>query len=82
MHIQTQERVRLAEARTAANVSQRALAKRAEKNRLTLRRAEAGRPIKISTAQDILGTLNEIRRERGLTPLGLDDVNWGAEEEK
>ena len=65
----------LADARAELRISQLALAKAADLSNAVIFRAEKGLPIQRISAHAILKALNAFRRDVGLPPLALHDLD-------
>ena len=61
--------------RDTLGVAQETVARRTSLNTGTYRRAEAGYPVKYSTAQEILQAINSLLREKGKTEVSLEDLS-------
>jgi transcriptional regulator with XRE-family HTH domain len=55
-------------------VSQESVAKRTSLTTRTYARAEDGKPVKYSSALEILDAINELLEERGISPVNLNDL--------
>ncbi|HZS75558.1 MAG TPA: helix-turn-helix transcriptional regulator [Ktedonobacteraceae bacterium] len=60
--------------RESLGLTEEGMAKRLTVSYSTYRNAEKGKPCRYSTAMEILGVINGIRAERGMTPVSLDDL--------
>lgn len=60
-------------------VSQESVAKRTSLTTRTYARAEDGRPVKYSSALEILDAINELLTERGISPVTLNDLTLTIE---
>ncbi len=60
-------------------LSQEAVAKRTSLTTRTYARAEDGKPVKYSSALDILDAINTLLGERGMNAVTLDDLTLSIE---
>ena len=60
-------------------VSQESIAKRTRLTTRTHARAEDGKPVKYSSALEILDAINELLAERGISPVTLNDLTLTIE---
>jgi DNA-binding XRE family transcriptional regulator len=73
-------KLQLKRVRAQLGLSQRALAEQAGISEQTVIEAERGRrQIRLISAYAILNALNEARRQRGLSELDIDSLDWNVE---
>lgn len=60
--------------REELGLTEEGMAKRLTVSYSTYRNAEKGRPCRYATAMEILGVVNGIRAERGMSPISLEDL--------
>jgi predicted transcriptional regulator len=73
------KKIALKDARASLLITQRELARRAGLHYRVIGKAEGGRTIWRTSAYAIVYALNELRAEKGLDPLGIDDLDWKIE---
>ena len=66
----------LSNVRAQLQLSQRELARLARVSPMVVSNAENGYSIRRLSAYAILNAINELRKDRGQTPLEIDDVEW------
>lgn len=72
--------VRLQDAKSQLGISSKMLAKRAGVSASTITNCEQGRGVLVPKATQIIDALNAFRREHGLSPLALQDIDWNVKE--
>ena len=60
--------------RKSLGLTEEGMAKRLTVSYSTYRNAEKGKPCRYATAMEILGAINGIRAERGMSPVSLEDL--------
>jgi DNA-binding XRE family transcriptional regulator len=75
-------RTRLVDARAQLRISQKRLAQAAGVAETTVIGAERGLLIRRISAHAILDALNAERIDRGMSPLGIHDLDWNVQQEK
>jgi DNA-binding XRE family transcriptional regulator len=70
------QRMRVADARAELRVTQGVIVKATGLSKQVITNAEKGDPIQRTSAHAILRALNDIRRERGMETLSIDDLDF------